>query len=208
MVSRPTPQTRAEDDGLVCALTFDDGPGPATEAMLDVLAEYAIRATFCVVGERLDHTGAAVLRRIRADGHLIANHTMSYADLGDAPAVDVERDLIATNDAIRRALGDPAAPIEWFRAPNGNWGRTAEVAVRLGMRPLGVTNTIDDWLTQDVPRLTANLRRAIRPGELVVAHDGGGDRRGTVEAFARVIPEYRAAGWRFTLPRSDRPRSD
>ena len=62
------------------------------------------------------------------------------------------------------------------------------MAVELGLQPLGVTGTIDDWRTQDVPRLEANLRAAIRPGGIVLAHDGGGDRRGTVQALGTCCP--------------------
>jgi endo-1,4-beta-xylanase len=73
--------------------------------------------------------------------------------------------------------------------------------VALGMRPLAVLNTIDDWRTQDVGTLTANLRSAIRPGEIVLMHDGGGDRTGTLAAVRTVVTERLASGWRFTLPR-------
>ena len=72
--------------------------------------------------------------------------------------------------------------------------------VELGLQPLGVTGTIDDWRTQDVTTLAANLRAAIRPGGIVLAHDGGGDRRGTVEALRTVLPEWLRGGWRFTRP--------
>lgn len=112
----------------------------------------------------------------------------------------VAADLTATLEVIRKAAGDPAVPVPWFRAPNGNWGVSAAVAVRLGMRPLGVVNTIDDWRTQDVPTLVGNLRRAVRPGELLLAHDGGGDRWGTVTAVEQVVDELLARGWSFSLP--------
>ena len=90
--------------------------------------------------------------------------------------------------------------MQWFRAPNGSWGRTAPVAAGLGLQPLGVTGTIDDWRTQHVLTLCANLRAAIRPGGIIVAHDGGGDRRGTVEAVRVVLPEWLHDGWTFTVP--------
>lgn len=198
----PRPVRAARGHGLVAALTFDDGPnGASTEALLDVLAQHRVRATFCVVGQQVRAPGgAAVLRRVVAEGHALANHGDSYADLSGWDPARVEADLRATLEAIRTALDDPTAAVPWFRAPNGSWGRTAEVAVALGMQPLAVVNTIDDWRTQHVPTLTANLRAAMRPGELVVAHDGGGDRHGTVAAVATVVAERLAEGWTFTLP--------
>ena len=77
----------ASGSGRVAALTFDDGPnGAATTALLDLLREHRVRATFCVVGQQVRAPGGAeVLRRTVADGHLLAAHGMSYADLGAWP---------------------------------------------------------------------------------------------------------------------------
>lgn len=183
------------------ALTFDDGPnGACTEALLDLLGEYDVVATFCVVGSGIASPGGArILRRTVAEGHALANHALTFADMGDWPAERVRADLGATTLLIHDAVGDDV-PVRWFRAPNGSWGRTAEVAVRLGMQPLAVVHTIDDWRTQDVPTLVGNLRAALTPGELLVAHDGGGDRSGTVAALRQVLPEWLAEGWSFTFP--------
>jgi endo-1,4-beta-xylanase len=194
--------TRSEGTGLVSALTFDDGPnGPTTERLLDFLDAARIRATFCVIGKNITAPGGAdVLRRVVAGGHVLCNHTTSYADMGRWSAGPIEADLRENLQIIRGALGDEQYPVPFFRAPNGNWGMTAEVAAKLGMRSLAVVNTIDDWQTQDLPTLVDNLRAAIKPGELVLAHDGGGDREGTVDAVIAVVTERLAAGWRFGLP--------
>ncbi|MFN8192243.1 MAG: polysaccharide deacetylase family protein [Nocardioidaceae bacterium] len=185
----------------VAALTVDDGPnGETTSSLLDLLAELGVPAVFCLVGGNLGRRHDGLVRRMVAEGHLVANHGMTYADMGTWPPDVVERDLIAVNTLIRRALDDPGAAIPYFRAPNGSWGRTAEVACRLGLQPLGVVNTIGDWETQDEVTLTARLREAIRPGELFVVHDGGGDRRSTVAALRAVLTERLAEGWHFTLP--------
>jgi endo-1,4-beta-xylanase len=194
--------TTTSAPGRAIALTFDDGPnGSTTHALLDVLAARGIRAVFCVVGRNVaSGDGPEVVRRTLAEGHVLGNHAMTYADLGTTGPGQVASDLASTLRVIRRATGDPATPVPWFRAPNGSWGATASVAMRLGMRPLGVVNTIDDWLTQDVPALVTNLRAAARPGELLVAHDGGGDRRGTVTAVEQVLDELLDEGWTFALP--------
>lgn len=193
------PVHRARGSGKVIALTIDDGPAPDTAAMLDVLGALGVRATFCVVGERVaTPEGAALLRRTVSDGHALANHGWSYADLGLAPRETVRAELLRTNTAIRDVVGE--VPLRWYRAANGSWGRTAEVAVQIGLQPLGVTGTIGDWLTQDVPVLEANLRRALLPGGLLLVHDGGGDRRGTVAAVHSVLTAALGDGWRFTLP--------
>ncbi|MDM7830333.1 endo-1,4-beta-xylanase [Cellulomonas edaphi] len=198
----PTPVSAARGTGDVAALTFDDGPnGATTGALLDFLAEQGIHATFCVIGQNIQAPGGAeMLRRIVAEGHTLCNHTTSYADMGSWSAAQVRADLVENLAIIRDALGDPQAKVPYFRAPNGSWGQTAQVAVDLGMQPLAVTNTISDWETQDVSTLTTNLRAAMKPGQVVLAHDGGGDRSGTLAAVRTVVAERLAAGWSFTLP--------
>jgi endo-1,4-beta-xylanase len=160
----PVPVVTAAGDGRVAALTLDDGPdAEATPAVLDLLREHRVRATFCVVGDQVTAPGGAeVLRRTVAEGHHLAAHGMTYADMGEWAPQRVRAALEATVAVIREALGDPAAPVPWFRAPNGSWGRSATVAAGLGLQPLGVTGTIDDWRTQDVPTLVANLHAVIR----------------------------------------------
>ena len=196
------PEVRASGSGGVVALTLDDGPHVETTAgVLDLLAEHAVPATFCLVGENVRQPGAAALvRRMVAEDHVLANHAMTYADLGGWPPAEIEADLRATTQAIRAAAGDPGVPVPFFRAPNGSWGVSAAVAQGLGMRPLGVVHTINDWCTQDVETLVANLHAALTPGELLLAHDGGGDRRGTLAALRMVLPVWLAEGWRFTRP--------
>ena len=200
------PVAEADGDGDTCALTFDDGPnGDDTAALLDLLAEHRIRAVFAVVGAQVrSESGAELLRRIVREGHVLGNHSTTFDDLG-ALSLEEARARIAENSRLlREALGDPAAPIPYFRAPNGNWGRTAEAAVAEGLQPLAVVNTIGDWMTQDVEVLTTRLREAMRPGEVVLVHDGGGSRAGSVAAVRTVVEERLSAGWRFTLPRGRR----
>lgn len=202
MAPTPDPVVTASGRGRVAALTLDDGPnGEATLALLDLFAAHGVRATFCVVGAQVRAAGGAdVLRRAVAEGHHLAAHGMTFADQGPWHPDRVRADIRATVAVIRDAMGDPTAPVPWFRAPNGSWGRSPAVAVELGLQPLGVTGTIDDWRTQDVATLEANLRGAIRPGGLVLAHDGGGDRWGTVQALSTVLPQWLDAGWQFTRP--------
>ncbi|WP_419705514.1 endo-1,4-beta-xylanase [Promicromonospora sp. NFX87] len=205
----PTPAYAAEGSGDVSALTFDDGPNPGTTpALLDFLAEHEIKAVFCVIGQNIEADGgAAILRRIVADGHVLCNHSTGYADMGSWTEEQVRADLVANMGIIRDALGNPNQKIPFWRAPNGSWGVTPGVAVELGMQPLAVRNTIADWETQDVATLTANLRTAMVPGELVLAHDGGGDRSGTLAAVRTVVTERLADGWSFTFPQGTPPAS-
>ncbi len=199
----------AQGTGNVSALTVDDGPNPGeTEELLDFLKANDIKATFCVIGQNITAPGGAeILKRIVAEGHVLCNHTTSYADMGSWTPAQIEADLKANLAIIREALGNPQQAVPYFRAPNGSWGQTREVAVALGMQPLAVMNTINDWATQDLPTLETNLRAAVKPGELVLVHDGGGDRTNTVVATKTVVAERLASGWTFTLPTGGRAAS-
>jgi len=204
-----SPITAARGSGDVAALTFDDGPnGETTEHLLDVLAANDVTATFCVIGQNVTAPGGAeVLQRIVAEGHTLCNHSTSYADMGAMTHAQVEADLKANLEIIRDALGDPTAQVPYFRAPNGSFGVTGEVAAALGMQPLGLGNMIADWDNPQpsVATLEANLRAAVQPGAVVLVHDGGGDRTNGVTAVENVLPELLADGWTFTLPRGGAP---
>ncbi|WP_297081842.1 polysaccharide deacetylase family protein [uncultured Demequina sp.] len=193
--------TAAAGAGDVCALTFDDGPaGDDTEALLDGLAERGIRAVFCVVGGQIQRPGGNdLLRRMVADGHVLANHSTGFDDMGDWGAERVRADLAENLRIIRDAAG-AEVPVPYWRAPNGSWGVTEQVALDLGMRPLGVVNHIGDWEVQDAEVLAERLRTVMTPGSMVLAHDGPSDRAATVKAVLRVVDERLALGWRFTLP--------
>lgn len=179
------------------ALTFDDGPNPPdTVTLLDLLAREQVRAVFCLVGVQVE-AHPDVVRRIVADGHVLANHSWRHDDLGGWDDDAVRADLQRTLDAIHAVV--PDAPVPFFRAPFGSWGGTVAVAAGLGMRSLEWQLAVEDWVPPGVDELVRRLG-GVEPGGVVLLHDGGGDRSQTVEAIARVIPAMRAAGWTFTVP--------
>ncbi|UJP41365.1 endo-1,4-beta-xylanase [Cellulomonas palmilytica] len=203
-----TPVTSARGTDKTSALTFDDGPnGATTTELLDFLEENDVKATFCVIGQNVQAPGGAdVLKRIVADGHTLCNHSTDYNGMGSLTKAQVADKLKANLAIIRDALGDPEAEVPYFRAPNGDWGKTNQVAVALGMQPLAVTNLVMDWdgaeNAGDEAKLTAALRDVItsNPGEIVLVHDGGGDRTAGVNAVKTVVAELLEDGWTFTLP--------
>jgi peptidoglycan/xylan/chitin deacetylase (PgdA/CDA1 family) len=190
--------TTTQQQGRVVALTFDDGPDPVnTPALLAVLREHHVKATFCLWGDHV-RENPDLVRRIAAEGHTLCNHTMTHADLSTWTPEQVRADLQATSDLIHSIV--PKEPIPYFRAPYGAWGQSAAVAAQLGMQPLGWAWVIEDWADQDPDVLAERIRTRITPESVVLMHDGGGDRSGTVEAVDRLIPELRAQGWRFGQP--------
>jgi len=115
-------------DAHTVALTFDDGPNANTNAVLDVLKRYNVKATFFIVG-RMAHAHPEELRRIAAEGHLLGNHSATHPLLGAAYDEHPERLLDQLRD-----VNDQIAPLMrpgdkfYFRAPYGAW-RSAHAAI-------------------------------------------------------------------------------
>jgi peptidoglycan/xylan/chitin deacetylase (PgdA/CDA1 family) len=187
-----------DDPGRTIALTFDDGPNPPdTTALLDLLAREGVRAVFFLVGRHVEEH-PEVVRHVVDEGHVLGNHSFDHDDLEDWEPDAVRADLERTLAAIRAAV--PSAEVPFFRAPFGRWGRTAAVARELGMRSVGWSLAVEDWVPPGVDELVRRLS-AVTPGGIVLLHDGGGDRSQTVEAVATLVPRLRAEGWTFTVPR-------
>ncbi|OAD66931.1 carbohydrate esterase family 4 protein, partial [Phycomyces blakesleeanus NRRL 1555(-)] len=86
------------------ALTFDDGPSNYTSELLDILDEYRIKATFCVLGSNVKRY-PQVLQRIFQSGHQIASHTYSHPHLMSLTNEEIIYEIKATEEAIRDAIG-------------------------------------------------------------------------------------------------------
>jgi peptidoglycan/xylan/chitin deacetylase (PgdA/CDA1 family) len=188
------------------ALTFDDGPGIGTAAVLSELERLHAPATFFVLG------GAAaarpdVVRAEQAAGMQIANHTWSHRALPTLPAGEQRSELRRTQDVLTSITG--ARP-RFFRPPNWRFGKlTARVAA--GEHLIGVMRTVDthDWT---LPGVREIVRRALRvkPGGVVAMHDGGGVTRAqTASALPLVVQGLRRRGLRLVtiaeLYRAQRP---
>ncbi|RKN39097.1 polysaccharide deacetylase family protein [Micromonospora endolithica] len=171
------------------ALTFDDGPHPHyTPQVLDILREYQVTATFCVVGENAQNH-PDLIRAIVADGHTLCNHTWNHdVRLGSRSPDRIRADLIRTSEAIHAAA--PDAPISYYRQPGGAWTyEVVSVAEELGMVPLHWTVDTSDWQLPGAGRIAASVITGVEPGSVVLMHDAGGDRQGTVDALHRILPD-------------------
>ncbi|MEH0842490.1 polysaccharide deacetylase family protein [Micromonospora sp. CPCC 205711] len=173
------------------ALTFDDGPSAAwTPKVLDQLHAAHVTATFCVVGVQVRRHPQLVARIVR-EGHQLCNHSWRHdMDLGRRPVAEIRADMIRTNEAIRRAV--PGAKVPFFRQPGGRW--TAEeiaVARQLGMRPLHWSVDPQDWAKPTTPTIIHRVEGAARPGAVILMHDGGGNRGGTLAACPHLISDLK-----------------
>lgn len=178
------------------ALTVDDGPDPTwTPALLDVLAAHAVQATFFVVGERArEHPG--LLRRVLAAGHHLGNHSYShFQPFAALPAAAVAREMHETQRVV---TGETGVRPTLFRAPAGGWSRRVLASARdHGLTPVDWTVDPKDWREPPADRIAERVARA-RPGDIVLCHDGGGDRSRTVKALDLALTRLRERGTLFT----------
>lgn len=184
--------------GHVVSLTFDDGPDAEhTPRLLDVLREYEVTAAFFLWGDHVMQN-PGIARAIAEAGHLIGNHSMHHDDMAAWSPERIRADLAETNAVIHDAV--PGVSIDYFRAPYGSWGHSAQVAAEMGMLPLGWRLDVTDWEPATADELVDRLWSGITPESVILLHDGGGDRKPTVDAVERLIPELRERGWSFDLP--------
>jgi peptidoglycan/xylan/chitin deacetylase (PgdA/CDA1 family) len=181
------------------ALTIDDGPHPRwTPPILDLLARHRVRATFFLVGARVGERPDLV-RRIVADGHTVGNHSLHHPQPFAAltPAA-IAAEIDQTQTAIEDAAGITPT---LFRAPGGNWSRTVlRMCRERGLAPIDWTINPSDWRSPGVDHITTALRRC-RAGQIMLCHDGGGDRSQTLAALEEVLPALIGRGLTFGTPR-------
>jgi peptidoglycan/xylan/chitin deacetylase (PgdA/CDA1 family) len=172
-----------DTDVPVFALTFDDGPSlETTPGLLDVLARHRARATFFLIGERV-RAHPALVGAVAAAGHEPANHLMR-----DEPSVLVPDSRFRDELAQVNALLAPYGPVRWFR-PGSGWftPRMLRSAAQQDLR--GVLGTLvaqHDGGPRD-RRIARNLAAAVRPGAIVVLHEGTPQRRGVAQTTDELL---------------------
>jgi peptidoglycan/xylan/chitin deacetylase (PgdA/CDA1 family) len=179
------------------ALTIDDGPHPDwTPQVLDLLAENEVRATFSLVGGQAQ-AYPKLVRRIARAGHGLCNHTMTHPQpFGARSTAAIRRQVVDAQSAISEAAGKEP---ELFRAPGGDWTEAVlDVAHELGLTPVGWSVDPRDWALPGAAAIESCLMGA-GAGDILLSHDGGGNRAQTVVALRSVLPRLRDAGLRFVV---------
>ncbi len=180
------------------ALTFDDGPSPLyTPQVLDVLERYHTPATFFVVGYHALQYPDLVRAEVRA-GMTVGDHSFDHPNYPPFAALTAAR--IDTEIAQgRNALRGLAPPPRLFRPPGGSFSLYVEAtAHRLGLRVTLWSVDPTDWAAGvSSGQIVARVLGAVRPGSIVIMHDGGGNRAATVAALPAIIAGIRAKGLRL-----------
>ncbi len=195
------------------AMTFDDGPDPAwTPRILDILKREHVRGTFFLIGLQAENF-SGLTQRVYREGHEIGNHTFTHPDISSIGTGYMKVELNLTEQLFASRLGIRTI---MFRPP---YSVDAEPDTEDQVRPLELTqsmgyitigNKIDpkDW--SDVPALTPQeIAAAVldhlppckpndqKCGNIILLHDGGGNRERTVLALPLIIDGARARGFEF-----------
>jgi peptidoglycan/xylan/chitin deacetylase (PgdA/CDA1 family) len=179
------------------ALTIDDGPHPEwTPKMLDLLAEHDVKAMFSLIGIQVKQY-PQLAQRIVAAGHQLCNHTMNHPlEIAEMSSRRVDREITEAHERIGDATG--VAP-KFFRSPGGAWSRAVFAsAARHGMLPIDWDIDPRDWARPGTPHIKRSMLAA-KGGDILLCHDGGGDRSQTIKALGQVIPKLKARGLSFVL---------
>jgi peptidoglycan/xylan/chitin deacetylase (PgdA/CDA1 family) len=190
------PGTGSSPAAGVVHLTFDDGPTPAwTPRVLELLARYRAQATFFVVG-RNAAAHPELVRQAYAAGHGVGNHTWTHRRLTRLGGGGLEAEVGPTSAAIHQATG---APVRCLRPPYATVDAvSADRARALGLRLVMWDVDSNDWRRPGAGVIAGRVLSRVRSGDVVLMHDGGGDRGQTVAALRQVLPSLSARGFRFS----------
>lgn len=192
-------QVKAKDASKpVIALTFDDGPWQKnTPKILEILKQEQIKATFFWIGKMVENS-PQIAKQVVAEGHAIGNHTWHHWYRWMKPAIAAQ-EIESTASIIYKVTGVKTA---LFRPPGGvltnglaNYAKKKNYAVVMW------SDDSKDYRPYSKARLVRNVLRQIKSGGIVLMHDGGGDRKRTVEALPQIIATLKERGYQFvTVP--------
>jgi peptidoglycan/xylan/chitin deacetylase (PgdA/CDA1 family) len=193
-VFRPTGPA---DRPLEVALTFDDGPWPdSTEQILSILNKHKVTATFFVVGNVAQSRPELIKQEARA-GMDVENHSWSHpTSFADLPPKRIRQEIRQCRDYLE----DLGVTSRLFRPPGGSYSdRVVSIAKKLGARLVIWAVDPHDWADDaTAKRIARSVLESVRPGSIVLLHDGGGDQSATVDALPRIIRGIKKMGLGFT----------
>jgi len=181
-------------------ITIDDGPDPEwTPQVLDVLRQYGVKATFCMVGTQAQ-AHPDLVKQVVAAGHRLCDHSVSHDTTMDKkPQAYQAQQILDAERMITQASGG-VRPM-YYRAPGGAFTPySRHLAASRGMRPLGWNVDSKDFERPGTAAIVATVERELPGGPTILFHDAGGDRSQTVEALRQILPRLKEQGYSYGFP--------
>lgn len=177
-----------ENTDKMIALTFDDGPGPYTDELIDGLEKLNAKASFFLVGEKIKSYPDTVAK-IAGKGHLVGNHTYSHIKLTALSPDEIKKEIDKTNEEIKAITGE--AP-QFFRPPFGRYN--SDTLNYVDMISVRWSKDTIDWKYEDEERLYRYLIKNAGDGEIFLMHDV---EKTTVKGVLRAIETLQKQGYKF-----------
>ncbi len=193
----PAVAYRSGPSRKVVALSFDDGPYPLTPRFVRMLRANRAVATFFMIGRQVTVGYQGTLQTELREGDALGDHTWSHPDL--LTSDEVRGQLQRTLQVIRRLSGYTPCV---FRPPYGDYDTSVVNTARsLGLATILWNVDPSDWALPGVSAIVQRVLAQVRPGSIILSHDGGGPREQTLAAYPLIISRLRARGYRFlTVP--------
>lgn len=173
------------------ALTFDDGPSPATTPLiLKTLEKHAVKATFFVLGKNAS-AHPDLLAQVSSAGHEIGNHTYSHKNLSKLSVQAIESELSKTQAVLEKAH----LSAHWFRPPYGAGEKKARaVAARYHLRTILWSVDTRDWQSHNPVSLESSIMKNVRSGDVILLHD---TKKVTAQVLDSLMTHLEKAGYHF-----------
>lgn len=183
-----------ESPGKV-ALTFDDGPHPKlTAPILDLLAEYGIKATFFTIGMNAQ-TNPELVERELAEGHEVGNHTQTHPNLAELSYQEVYDEVLAAEKAV---FSESEYKTHLLRPPGGNVGENVmRLAKNLNYDLILWSVDTRDWAHTDADTIIRTVNDNVKSGDVILFHDYVSGEAHTLEALKQLIPQLISRGYEF-----------
>lgn len=180
----------------IMAITFDDGPDPTyTPQILKTLRQYNAEATFFMIGFRIQRN-PYLIEQVLKEGHEIGNHTMNHLYARSATGQKLHNDILEGKRYLQKWVDKPLL----FRPPGGYINESVfTTATEAGYQIVLWSWHQDprDWSNPGKDKIVDHVLNNAKSGDIVLLHDGGGDRTQTVEALQEILPALQKQGYRF-----------
>jgi peptidoglycan-N-acetylglucosamine deacetylase len=196
----PTTVTSGDSSKHAVALTFDDGPSPVyTPQILDLLRQYQAKATFFVLGCKVEHY-PGVIKAVLREGHELGNHTYSHPRLLKTDHQARQRELERTRLDLD-LLGCPKKS-QIMRPPYSEYDpRLVSYLNHTNQELILWSVDSGDWRGLAIPAIVKNVLSQVKNGAIIIFHDSDehsrADRHPTVEALKIILPALQRAGYRM-----------
>ncbi|EQE83978.1 TPA: polysaccharide deacetylase family protein [Clostridioides difficile] len=190
---------KGNDNEKVIALTFDDGPDEVfTPQVLDILKKNNVKATFFIVGEKVEYN-KELLKRQYTEGHEIGNHTFTHINVAKNSYDKVEKEITDTQNAVKNVIGvEPKI----FRPPYRAMSKSVcDIIVSKNMNIILWSNLDPrDWSNPGVGNIINTILTKVQNGNIILLHDYNNrrnDKSQTIQALEVVIPKLKEKGYKF-----------